>query len=145
MQLETIVIVDDEDSILRELGAILRRKGYEVLNCTNSQTALIVIESVTPQLIIADLLMKSMNGFELCERVHALPGLSHTPIVLMSTQANFLPIPDQASCLCSFLTKPIQPDELLSLVAGILPGRQVDSVPAAMQAAHTMNKVMSEA
>ena len=123
MRLETIVLIDDDDSNLRTLGGILRRKGYEVLSCTSLQAALRMIESVTPALIIANVLMESMNGFEISERIHARARLADTPIVLMSTQAHDLPFQGQSSHLRAFLAKPIQTDEVLGLVNRILSAR----------------------
>ena len=116
-----IIIVNDDECHLQTLDAILRRTGYESLGFTNASTALETMQWVTPSLIILDLLMTPMNGFELGGYIHTLPHLADIPIVLMSTQADFLMFQGQASKqISAFLAKPIRQHDALDVIDGVL-------------------------
>ena len=79
-----ILIVDDESNILRFMGAGLRAEGYRVTESTNGLEALQSVEEASPDLVILDILMPSMDGFELCRRIRES---STVPIIMLSAMA----------------------------------------------------------
>jgi CheY-like chemotaxis protein len=80
----SVLIVDDDDDICEILSEILVRAGYTVIAASNGAEALKVLESVRPSLILLDLNMPVMDGFELC-RVRKLDAaIAEIPTVIMS-------------------------------------------------------------
>ncbi len=80
----TVMVVDDADDI-RELICIqLRRKGYEVIEATNGEQAVELATRSHPGLILMDLSMPGMDGYEATRRIKALPGLGGVNVVALS-------------------------------------------------------------
>ncbi len=84
VQSGTVMVVDDADDI-RELICIqLRRKGYEVVEATNGEQAVALATQSHPSLILMDLSMPVMDGYEATRRIKSLPGLDGVTIVAIS-------------------------------------------------------------
>ncbi|MDO6447185.1 sigma 54-interacting transcriptional regulator [Colwellia sp. 1_MG-2023] len=112
---ETILIVDDDPSLLRLLGIRLSAAGYDVLPAKNAKEALGLLKSSQPQLVISDLKMDGMDGMALFEKIRQQqPNL---PVIIMTAHGT---IPDAINAtkqgVFSFLTKPFQSQELLDTV-----------------------------
>jgi CheY-like chemotaxis protein len=84
-----IMIIDDERSLLDTLGAILRSNGYDVQQAESGREALTKLQGLTPDLILADIRMPDMNGFDLLEHIKKLPRISATPVVFLSAIDDF--------------------------------------------------------
>ncbi|MFC2071837.1 response regulator transcription factor [Chloroflexota bacterium] len=113
-----ILVVDDELSIIKFLRANLKTKGYEVLAAMDGAEALQVIEKGFPDLIILDIMMPKMDGFEVCRRVREW---SQVPIIVLSARRD---VEEKAKCLNSgaddYITKPFGVNELIARVRAIL-------------------------
>ncbi len=113
-----ILIVDDEVSILRYLGSILRGEGYEVVSAGNGREALRLAEEEDPALIILDIMMPRLDGFEVCRRVREW---SHVPIIMLSARSDEQ---DKVKCLDlgadDYITKPFEAEELLARMRAVL-------------------------
>lgn len=81
-----VVIVDDDDD-MRELMGMLLRGRYEVTTAADGAAGLAAIRSVRPDLIVLDLLMPVMHGFEVCRRLRADPELKSTRILIASSKS----------------------------------------------------------
>ena len=113
-----ILIVDDEASIVESLAEILESVGYEVTTATSGGEAINKAKQVSPEILLSDVLMPAMNGFELALRIKdALPNCR---LILFSGQASTAQLAQQA--IQSFtskgyrfelLPKPLHPDVLL--------------------------------
>jgi len=68
---ERILIVDDTPANIQMLMAILKKEGYQLSAATNGRQALEVIEKVAPDLVLMDVMMPDMDGYEACERIKA--------------------------------------------------------------------------
>lgn len=77
-----ILLADDSAHAQRMGERILREEGYEVVCVTDGETALVRLEDVKPDLVIADALLPGRSGYELCEHVRRRPALSHTRVLL---------------------------------------------------------------
>ena len=88
-----ILVVDDELSIVKFLRANLESKGYEVLAAMNGAEALQTIERELPDLVILDIMMPKMDGFEVCRR---LRQWSQIPIIMVSARGD---VSDKVKCL----------------------------------------------
>ena len=84
MYKKVILIVDDEPDMLTLLDVTLKDNGYAVIKAPNANVALHLIKSFLPNLIVLDVLMPGMDGFELCERIRAIPYASEIPIIFLT-------------------------------------------------------------
>ena len=113
-----ILIVDDEPSILRFVGAGLRTEGFEVTEATDGEQAVQAVEESSPDLMILDIMMPKMDGFEVCRRVREW---SHVPIIMLSAMAD--PIDKVRSLNLGaddYLVKPFGINELLARIKAVL-------------------------
>ncbi len=81
---QKILIVDDEPAALKVLGMALHREGYEVLGAQSGQEALQKAIAEQPDLIILDVMMPDMDGFEACRQIRSTPEIGHIPIILLT-------------------------------------------------------------
>ena len=113
-----ILIVDDELAIIKFLRATLKAQGYEVLAATNGVEALSTIEMELPDLMILDIMMPKMDGFEVCRR---LREWSQIPIIMLSARGDE---GDKVKCLDlgadDYITKPFGKDELIARVRAVM-------------------------
>lgn len=116
-----VIIVDEDECLLQTLDKILRQRGYEALGFTNASKALEVMQWVTPSLIILDLLMTPMNGFELSGHIRVQPHLADIPIVIMTARADFLRFHGSPSRhINAFLKKPVGMHNVLNVIDSFL-------------------------
>jgi PAS domain S-box-containing protein len=79
-----ILVVDDERLSLRLIRQALEKNGFEVHDTTSGVAALALFESVQPDIVLLDIVMPGMDGFETCMALKALPGGAHTPVVMIT-------------------------------------------------------------
>jgi DNA-binding response OmpR family regulator len=117
-----ILIIDDDQDILRLLEFALKRVGYQVVIATDGAQGLAQLDSQKPDLIVADIMMPKMTGYEFCRQVRARPDSMDTPIIMFS--ARFQPIDRQTALeagATDYLPKSTSPDTLLNRIKEILP------------------------
>ena len=81
---EKILIVDDESGARAALEFLLRREGFEVRDAADGASAIQECASFRPDLILLDILMPGMDGFEVCRHIKATPETRLTPVVLIT-------------------------------------------------------------
>ena len=120
----SILIVDDEVSILNSLSSILEDEGYDVSVAKSGMEALKHCAMNPPELMMLDIWMPEMDGLETARRIRLLPGGGATMIVALTANA-FAEV--RAHCLAEglddFLAKPYQPDGLFETVLRCLSRR----------------------
>lgn len=113
-----ILVVDDELSIVKFLRANLESKGYGVLAAMNGTEALQTFEMELPDLVLLDITMPKMDGFEVCRR---LREWSQVPIIMLSARGDEN---DKVKCLDlgadDYITKPFGASELIARVGAVL-------------------------
>lgn len=118
---ERILIVDDELAARSALAILLRRDGYEVSEASDGPSALAACASFRPDLVLLDILMPGMSGFEVCRRIKATPETRLTPVVLITglsaTEDRIQGINSGAE---DFLSKPIDVNELMARVHSLV-------------------------
>jgi len=82
----TILIVDDIAQNLQVLGQVLSQEGYRVAVATNGLQALEVAQKVNPDLILLDVMMPEMDGYEACRKLKEIPEMSHVPIIFLTAR-----------------------------------------------------------
>jgi putative two-component system response regulator len=118
---EKILIVDDESGARAALEFLLRREGFEVRDAPDGPTAIQECATFRPDLILLDIMMPGMDGFEVCRHIKATPETRLTPVVLITgltaTEDRIMGINSGAD---DFLSKPIDLNELLARTRSLL-------------------------
>ena len=116
-----VMVVDDSKVVLRIVEKGLAEAGFRVITADNAKKALNLLETIQPDLILTDIEMPEINGFEFCKTVHKNPELSMVPIVAMSTKTDrgYMKrmVQNGAS---AYICKPFNVDELVILVEKML-------------------------
>src|SRR5580693_9930335 len=84
MRRDTVLVVDDTPETLGFLTDTLDHAGFTVLIATDGESALALVEQITPDLVLMDAVMPGMDGFETCRRLKNEKLLSHVPVVFMT-------------------------------------------------------------
>lgn len=117
-----LLIVEDVPNILELLSVTLKFKGYPVITATNGEEALKLIEQEHPALIVSDILMPKMDGFQLIQRLRTHPKTSQIPIIILS--ATYVTPEDRDFAMklgaARFLEKPVDTEEFLLTIAEVL-------------------------
>jgi pilus assembly protein CpaE len=124
-----LLVIDDDNDILRLLEFTFKRVGHVVIPCNDGVRGLAQAEAQKPDLIICDVMMPKMTGYEFCRQVRAKPTLQKTPIIIYS--ARFQPIDKQTALeagATDYLPKSTSPDELVQRVEALLPTVAVSTV-----------------
>ena len=113
-----IMVVDDDAPSVKMISFLLREEGYEVVSADNGSTALDLVEREPPDLVILDVMMPHMDGFEVCRRIRQKMDV---PIIFLSAKGETA---DKVSGLQlgadDYLAKPFEPAELLARVKAVL-------------------------
>jgi DNA-binding response OmpR family regulator len=117
-----VLIVDDDPDIRTLYGLLLRREGFEVIEAGSGQEALSKVQAETPTLVLLDVMMPGMNGYEVCQRIKSDPQTANLPILMISGKTT---IADRKNGMLvgadDFLAKTIRPQSLISRVKTFLP------------------------
>lgn len=115
----TILVVEDNPLTRKMLRVALETEGYRVMEAADGRAALAQAEHTRPALVLQDLVLPDMNGFELVRQLRSLPGFDLTPILALS---GFLGRIEEARTaeagFTAVLVKPIEPNRLLDAIHG---------------------------
>lgn len=112
-----ILVVDDQAANLRVVSALLKRHGYAVDTADSGPAALQRVDEHRPDLLLLDMMMPGMDGFDLLEQVRVLPGMQQVPVMfLTAAQDRDLLLRAFDSGAVDYVTKPFMPEELLARV-----------------------------
>jgi CheY-like chemotaxis protein len=117
----TILIVDDSSEMRDIYSLILKREGYTVLEADDGSTALEILRTQSPDLILSDVMMPALSGFEMAKAIRANPTTQHIPIVILSSLRGESEV-ELANTIGinRFVALPIAPPELVGLVGSML-------------------------
>jgi two-component system alkaline phosphatase synthesis response regulator PhoP len=108
-----ILVVDDDQGATKLLEIVLSKEGYDVISINNGTDTLPTAIACTPNLIMLDLVMPSMDGLEVCKIVRAKPQFAHIPIIFFTSMGD---IENKVAAFASgaddYIVKPIHPQEL---------------------------------
>ena len=116
-----ILIVDDSPTETFRFREILTKHGYEVLEATNGADGVTMAQAELPDLVLMDVVMPGMNGFQATRQISKGKDTQHIPVVIVSTK-------DQATdrvwgkrqVACDYLTKPIDEQQLIDVIKQLL-------------------------
>jgi CheY-like chemotaxis protein len=119
--MKKILIVDDDLESLKLIGLMLQRRGYEIVAAHTGNQALAKAETDNPDLVILDVMMPDLDGFQVCERLRSNPDTADLPVLMFTAKTL---TQDRAAGFAAgaddYLTKPIHPAELVSHVEALL-------------------------
>lgn len=118
---QTVLVVDDDPLILRVVATILNLEAYEVCTVESAAEALAHLQSSSCDLVVSDVMMPGMDGFELCERIRSDPDHAKLPIVLLTARDSDVDRRRGAAVGGdAYLTKPFSPLELIDEIERLL-------------------------
>ncbi len=86
MEKKTILIVEDEESLLKLESILLTSKGFDVKGAPNGQAALDAIAESLPDLVLLDIMLPEIDGFEVCRRIKSNPATRHLPVIMLTAK-----------------------------------------------------------
>jgi DNA-binding response OmpR family regulator len=116
-----ILIVDDEPNIAASLEFLLQRGGYETRVAHDGEEALALAESFDPQLVLLDVMMPKLNGYEVCQRLRQGKSGSAVKIVMLTARGREVDL-EKGRALGAdlYVTKPFSTRELVEQLRGLL-------------------------
>jgi class 3 adenylate cyclase/CheY-like chemotaxis protein len=118
---QKILVVDDQPMNVTLLADVLEVKGYSVATASSGPEALSMIEADAPDLVLLDVMMPDMTGYEVCERLRAAPPTALLPIVMVTAlDAKEERVKGLQAGADDFLSKPVNQQELLARVRSLL-------------------------
>ncbi len=125
----TILCVDDDRLVLGVCTSALEAHGYRVLMATHGKAGIAMAEKEHPALILLDIMMPGIDGYEVCRQLRAAPVFHHTPIILMTAMNEpDLEAKGAAAGATLSLRKPFDPEQIVSTIEQVL-GRKGNPEP----------------
>lgn len=124
-----ILVVDDEVYIVHILDFSLRMEGYDVVTALDGEQALEKVDSERPDLIVLDIMMPKLDGYDTCKRLKESPETRDIPIILLSAKGRNV---DQRmgfeAGANDYITKPFSPRKLVEKINSMLPQQKISRV-----------------
>ncbi|RZT12016.1 adenylate/guanylate cyclase family protein [Kribbella sp. VKM Ac-2569] len=114
-----VLVVDDQPPNVRLLEAILSPRGYDVLTSPSGEQALELIDAGDIDLVLLDILMPGMDGYEVCRRIRDQVNTAYLPVVMVTASGDEQKVKALEAGADDFLTKPVNQSELLARVASL--------------------------
>jgi len=121
-----VLVVDDEDDVVQVITSMLEKDGYETEAALSGVEALELLERRNVDLILLDLMMPDMHGFELCKRLHQNPRTSNIPVIVVTAKGDLQHIEEAYRCASvkSYIAKPFDRRTLLKTVALVIESKE---------------------
>ena len=117
---ERILVVDDQRTNAEMIAGLLRNLGYEIDIAQDGDEALRLVEAKAPDLIVSDILMPGIDGYELCRRLRASSATALLPVILVTSAEQTERIKGVEAGADDFLTRPVNWPELFGRVRRLL-------------------------
>ncbi len=112
-----ILIVDDEPNIVVSLEWLMKREGFETLIAGDGEAALAAVEQGAPDLVILDVMLPTMNGFEVCRRIRSDPRWNGVKILILSANGRETEVAKGLGVGAdAYVTKPFSTKELVAQI-----------------------------
>jgi DNA-binding response OmpR family regulator len=118
----SIVCIEDEPEMIELVKIILNRKGYSVHGADGGETGLALIRKVKPDLVLLDLMMPDMDGWEVYQQMRADPEIRDIPVIIVTAKAQNIDkiLGLHIAKVNDYITKPFGPSELLQSIQTVL-------------------------
>ncbi len=112
-----VLVVDDSPTIRKIVEITLKRQGVEVVTAPSGVIALAAIANTPPQLILLDIMLPKVNGYQICQIIRRNPEYKHIPVVMLSGKDGvFDKVRGKLVGATEYITKPFEPRDLLRVV-----------------------------
>jgi DNA-binding NarL/FixJ family response regulator len=116
-----LLVVDDEPNLLVAVAACLRGEGFDVVTARSGAEALVRVAETVPDLIVSDIRMPGMDGYQLARQLRSSSRTALTPVVFLTAKDETADrIEGFRTGVDAYLTKPFEPDELVAVIRSIL-------------------------
>lgn len=116
-----ILIVEDEESLLKLESILLSSKGYNVTGVMDGKSALEEVRINRPDLVILDIMLPEMDGFEVCRQIKENPETRHIPVVMLTAKKNSQDFARGRQVGCDeYITKPFKSSKVLDVIQELL-------------------------
>ena len=121
MKKNRILIVEDEESLLKLESILLTSKGYNVTGVMDGRSALEEIATNKPDLVILDIMLPELDGFEVCRQIKGNPETSHIPVVMLTAKKSSQDL-DRGKQVGAdeYITKPFKSAKVMEIIEGLL-------------------------
>ena len=123
---EKILVVDDDPETLRLVSLMLKRQGFHIVAAESGQKAVQMASSELPDIILLDLMMPDMDGYEVTRLLRKMPEIASTPIMMFTARTM---VEDRVAGfeagVDDYITKPVHPQELVAMIKTMLSRRRV--------------------
>ena len=114
MTIRKVLVVDDSATDLKNLEQIVTAGGYEVITSTSGRDAVAKAKSEQPDVVMLDVIMDDMNGFQACRAITSDPATKHIPVVLVSSKGERTDkIWGEEQGAKGYVTKPFTKEQIL--------------------------------
>jgi DNA-binding NarL/FixJ family response regulator len=139
-----LLLVDDEPGLREAVQAYLEDSGFEVDVASNAQDGLDLAKQKLPDLVITDIMMPQVDGYEFLKQLRADPEFKTTPVVFLTARGMTADRIQGYNAGCdAYLSKPFDPDELVAIVSNLLKKRLAVQAAAAEEP-HNIQDLMRE-
>ncbi len=114
-----ILIVDDEPGLLRLFSNLIERLNCDIIQANGGALALDILDEMTPNLLILDLAMPEVSGYDVLQYVRSIPRLDHMKVMILTARPNMVPEVEALGIDC-WVAKPVMPSDFLVIVDEIL-------------------------
>jgi CheY-like chemotaxis protein len=126
-----LLLADDSITIQKVVELVLADEGFEIRAANNGEEALAAMKSFKPDVVLADIEMPRMNGYQLCERIKTDPETRNIPVLLLA--GAFEPIDEELARNVGaddYIIKPFESQELISKINAVLTTREMAAMPS---------------
>ena len=146
MSQKKVLIIDDEFPVRYLVEHQLKRNGFEAITAKDGPSGIQAAHTHKPDLIVLDIMMPNMNGFEVCQEIRKAPPIAATPVIFLTacmTRKHKLRAFEIGAD--DYLVKPFQPDELLAHIAAVLrrANETAENNQQEKEKAHASGKIVS--
>jgi class 3 adenylate cyclase/CheY-like chemotaxis protein len=115
----TVLAVDDQPQNLRLLDAVLSPRGYRVVTATSGEQALQMLSEAVPDLVLLDIVMPGIDGYQVCRQIRDKPATAFLPVVMITASGDQEKVSAIRAGADDFVSKPFDQGELLARVASL--------------------------
>lgn len=113
-----ILVVDDDDDMRKVIRMTLEHLTHEIHEASNAIDALKIARAERPDVVILDVMMPGVDGYETCYLIKTAPELQHTRVIILTVRHHKIDISiGRGAFADAFLVKPIEPDQLIAAIA----------------------------
>jgi len=119
---KTIVYIEDEPEMIDLVKLILTRKGYQVIGASGGQAGLDIVRKEIPDLVLLDLMMPDIEGWDVYQQIRADDATRHIPVIVVTAKAQNIDkvLGLHIAKVNDYISKPFSPQELVNSIQNVL-------------------------